>query len=522
MSVAQVPVATKSAPNTLADLQSLNLLISLLSAGAAISAPAFVPTPQHLALAATLVVHPLTTTRAKTTDKAQASNIALRLLRLTNDLVGPRGAEFEGAFRFTAHTSRHGGRRKSENVSSDDGSQPVNNPLAQESSLWERAEDFWHVVGWAFNCSMLYPKRWERWQLLLDLMCEVLEADWKQRSPEDDEEATQSQAEQERAIDLSEGSLLYAYVDRAAGGYSKKRRILRAIFADGSPKSTNEFREVFKNEPKELTKDEDKPKKERVELNIDEGSFGDYMDNEDDDEFSRGEEEAAPGPRRGPGRPRRKRKDEDGADGGTSIISASAIPQCTSLGDIASIALRQRFLGFLTSLSTTHPRVFATLDDTYRLLVEFIKPLPLPTFQLFIAPTIAPAFNLTDQQSLCEVMLQTMIESDAPSAPTTRFNQEKLMTYYLPYAAASSSVLDNAKFSLLLESLLRVLALDEEKPLELTSELSDAVQDGIEARVGKVQRSPVPGKKSRKKGEEVEWEWLLESGQRMLHISGAS
>ena len=53
--------------------------------------------------------------------------------------------------------------------------------ISDADSVWQRAEDFWHVVGWAFRCSVLHPERWERWQIWLQFMCNVLEDDWKER-----------------------------------------------------------------------------------------------------------------------------------------------------------------------------------------------------------------------------------------------------------------------------------------------------------------------------------------------------
>ena len=72
------------------------------------------------------------------------------------------------------------GQSSNENPGHDE-SMPLNDILGNEESLWSRADDFWHAVGWAFNCSVRYPGRWERWRIWLELMCDVLQDDWNER-----------------------------------------------------------------------------------------------------------------------------------------------------------------------------------------------------------------------------------------------------------------------------------------------------------------------------------------------------
>src|SRR5271170_6024558 len=100
--------------------QAFNFLISLVSSGAAAIDPttaSLTPSKAHLAIASTLAVHPVLTTRTTSKEKWQQSNLALRLLRLTNKINGPVNADFYDAFAFKKYdfgSSRNGGRKVSD------------------------------------------------------------------------------------------------------------------------------------------------------------------------------------------------------------------------------------------------------------------------------------------------------------------------------------------------------------------------------------------------------------------------
>ncbi|KMU78686.1 hypothetical protein CISG_01726 [Coccidioides immitis RMSCC 3703] len=396
----------------------LNLLLSLLSSGSATpDAPVPSPPPEFLAVAATIVVHPSTTTRAKSADNKQAANIALQLLRLTNSLVGPLAANFDAAFTFTHFTKSRSGARRA--VADDGAEKPMekealNFELAHRGALWSRAEDFWHVVGWAFNCAVLHPSRWPRWRLLLEFLCEALEADWRERMrlvvelERDPEGETAVRAECERILC---GSLIYQYYKATSGVSSPDRRMMRAIFADGTPGSTNEFREVFHKELLELKEETAKPRKREVNVNIDEEIYGDYLEwDVDDDESDSVRNELR---ETLPTRPKRQR--------------------------------------------TTKARHAAYL------------------------PRAIP-------------------------------HQDKLELDFLPYAASTSDTIDNARMSILLESVLRLLAASG--LLQGGPSLKEAVEMGIEARAEKALKDTKIGQ-SKMKAEEFGWTWLIESGERL-------
>ncbi len=168
----------------------------------------------------------------------------------------------------------------------------INSELANVNSLWTRAEDFWHAVGWAFNCSVTQQRRWARWKIWLNLMLEVLEDDWSERGLTD-ERAQDDGADDNTVVASRAESLIVKYLSHTDGAHGGFRRVIRAIFADGSTRSEQEFRPVFENEIKEH-RDEatEKPKKRRrnplaQRVNVNEGFYADYFDEssyDDDDD----------------------------------------------------------------------------------------------------------------------------------------------------------------------------------------------------------------------------------------------
>ncbi|KAL8698400.1 MAG: hypothetical protein Q9224_001871, partial [Gallowayella concinna] len=255
---------------------ALHLLISLLNAGTSSTTPtpAFLPPPQQLAFVATLALHPSLTTRAQSEDKLQASNLALKYLRLVLTLVGPINGKLRDAFAFSTveTSSRRGAKRRTtgDDLSpTKDDLDGINTDLANAGSVWARAQDFWHLVGWAFNCSVLHARRWERWQLWLLYMVEVLDKDWALSA-----QMRADDPNHER--DPRETSMIVQYLNGGDIPARQERRILRAIFADGTAKSTGEFSEIWRNETKERKKDAE-VKKSETNLDIEAGAWGPYM-----------------------------------------------------------------------------------------------------------------------------------------------------------------------------------------------------------------------------------------------------
>ncbi|KAI9844438.1 MAG: hypothetical protein M1838_002196 [Thelocarpon superellum] len=489
--------------------QGLSLLKSLVTAGNSTSdpssTPAFRPPPQHLALAATLVVHPTLTTRAASRDRIIASNEALSLLRATLQVFGPTNANFRAAFAFVGPgggrrgpSHRRGGGGDEDSPESEDNVDAINTELAKHGSLWSLGEDFWHVVGWALNCSVAHPHRWARWKLWLDVMLDILEQDWLDREDLAAEKASKDAgAESSREIEeIFTTSLIVKYLPTELGRYGGNRRVVRAIFADGSAKSMNEFKEVFRNETKEIKKDADTKRNRASRVNVDEEHYGDYFDDDVDDDIDDvGYADDASRP-------------PTGLDSSEAEVEKAAPRKpddaSTCFGDLESILLRQRLLALLSSLASTLPTHFTTLESLYSTYVEHLRPLDLPTFSLFTSPTMLPYISSAARSSMTQLLLRSLISSTAPfprqppatpsststgpqQAQQDDLSQETLEQCFLPYSANTSSVMDNAKVSLLVEALLRLL--DLHVGVTPTPALRDAVERGIRAREARAKPS---------------------------------
>ncbi|KAI9828826.1 MAG: hypothetical protein M1819_006533 [Sarea resinae] len=583
-------------------LQALNLLISLITAGTSSSpnAPAFLPPPQHLALAATLVVHPTTTTRAPSGDHLQASNAALRLLRLTNRLFGPLNANFATAFAFSSpsRNRRGGGARRNrgdEDLSpagAGEDLDAVSTGLATTGSLWVQAEDVWQAVGWAFNCSVLYPKRWARWKLWLDFLIEVLEDDWAERERTSESILLEDEDAQQSAEEVLEESLLVKYMPTSLSGYGGNRRIVRAIFADGSPKALNEFKEVFRNETKERAKKEpDVLTKRHEKVNIEEDFYADYQDEDEDSDpaveggAKRRKRSSSRRPSRHPsskaasddsdGSNNRRNNPESDDDMSDADSTSSPLPASdptpngsSELGDASALLLRHRLMFLLSTVSARLPNTFTNLEFLYDRYVEHMRVLPLTTFHLFITAPSARAehafFNAAAYSSILQILLRVLTgastspdllppttttttptttttenhkkkkrnlrNNSTPTSstdpdhdhdqdhdtPTDELTQPKLERWYLPHAATSSSLTNNVRVSLVLETLMRLLLMHV--GLTATPALERALEAGIRARREKIAGDGRRKTKVSSKG----WEWraLMGSEGRLRAMVG--
>ncbi|MCJ1244608.1 hypothetical protein MMC30_001806 [Trapelia coarctata] len=470
--------------------QALNLLLILASAGSSTPSlkPAFIPPPQHLALISTLSMHPSFTTRAKTPDKLEAANLALKYLRLLYRTVGPLNFRATAAFAFTnsANSSRRGGvaRRRTGEESPEkekEDAESVDIELANINSLWARADDFWHVVGWAFNCSVAHKKRWERWQMWVEYMLGVLEDDWYDRSEEQKGE-----------------SLVIRYLnpeDRASVG---EKRIVRAVFADGSSRALVEFKEVWVGETRERRGGEEGKKgKVAVRVNVEEDDYGDYMVSSSEE----GEEDIP----------------IQDADAPPSPLSPTgpSIDGSLPLGGAAALQLRLRLLALLTAVAIERPDKFTSLRTLYDIYLAHIRPYPLPTFALIVSPPFLYFFSFPSASSLVQYIAASLISSAAPIPKEDDLTQELLEEYFLPWSANTNNISDNAKLGACVETLLRML--DAAEGLGWTENVERCLEEGIRAREGKAT------KERRRKGDatggsEGDRAWLRDSGESMRMV----
>ncbi|KIW04134.1 uncharacterized protein PV09_04942 [Verruconis gallopava] len=279
-------------------LEGFTLLNSILATGrsAPSAPPVYVPPTSYFELAATLVVHPLYTTRARSDEDLRVADEALRYLRDTCTVVGPVQAQLATAFQFRGARAMRRKRKReafdeacASNVSTsgddedeDEDEGQLRTPFAGEKSVFRQrgADSFWNVVGWAFNCSVRWRKRWERWRLWLEVMIDILEHDFVLRLQAIDVEDATAQV----WTKLAHEALIAQYLD-GAGGRAGRRKVISAILADGEEKALREFGEVWKNETKERkVKDEASLWDRNKKINLDENEWADYAATEDEDD----------------------------------------------------------------------------------------------------------------------------------------------------------------------------------------------------------------------------------------------
>ena len=270
---------------------------------------ACIPTAQILALVTTLAIHPTLNTRSNDPTLQAASDLAVFYLR---DCIRSFGIDSTIAEAWTfraerkqaegaAYTHRRENKRQkikreeeqrqsdqavgfadSASISSSEEAQ-IKSPLSGDGSLFGRVDDFAALFGWALNCSMRHKKRWARYKLLLTIILDAIDQDWRDRSLQSSDHH-----------DTLRQSLLARLI--CTDGFQSrtpKRRLLRSILADGSHKSIQEFPEIWKGETKPPKKtglesriaNRDEERKKRKVMDVDAGEFGDYDDPDDEDDL---------------------------------------------------------------------------------------------------------------------------------------------------------------------------------------------------------------------------------------------
>lgn len=465
---------------------AFSLLSSSLTSGLDIEAPACVPPPQHLALASTLIVHPSFSSRTDSVDKHQAANSAMNYLRHVAAITNIEDSGLKEALRFGGsagrkeRTKRASIRQSNLTTTSDDDEDTarIRNQYADKQSLAETAEDFWAVVGWAFNCSVKHKARWERWRLWLDLVLDVMQADLDASAPEG--------TKLKKGIDLS-GTLIAQYLSTVGAGRQNNRRIMRAILADGSSQSMAQFREIWNNETRPPKKKElDRLSKKR-KLDLDNDEYGDYFDIDSDEDSpesrsrrTRSANTASKKTRRsGPSSPGGDENEDEDSD--ETSNEPTAIVGVDSFGGADSIRLRQRLLSLLTRFSRVAPNLFIDSEELFALFTEFVRPLPLSIFQQFILPP-RPYLNSDLHASFNEMLFRPLIGS---SSCHGLIDQRVFERSFASRAATNTSFADNAKVSLLTESLLRALWQSNFLVGDLSG-LKLKIEKGVQARKEKV------------------------------------
>ena len=453
-----------------------------------VSTEVLIPPVSHLALAATICVHPTTTTRTEDSTKLAQASAAFRLLNLLQRTAGSN-VPWRKALHFRRYDFF-------QNQKEDVYTSFESKHKYTSNGLYTRAEDFWSIVGWAFNCACLpgmYAARWAFYEPFLNLMLDILEDDFLNRIKDDN---------------LDE-SLLWSYIELASGGHGRSRRIMRAIFADGSSKNLNEFQEIFS---KELNRPKKQEEKHIVKVNIDDEQLGEYGG------YSSGDvsEEDKIRPTK---RTRTRTRTPSARSSAESLRDDNnTSSKSSTLGPPSALRLRARLLRLLAevvdhpSLFAHSPSTFVDRDELYELFFEFIKPLPPALFQEFILPTTytGAAFDALTHSRLCEAILKHTLESRAPAIPEgERLNAARLIECYLPYSASGSGVEAQARVALLVEALTRRVE-TQDADVEV---LRWATEEGVKRREDNAREALASRKK--RKGEDEALKVLKDSGMRL-------
>ncbi|KUI55586.1 hypothetical protein VP1G_02978 [Cytospora mali] len=473
---------------------ALNLINSLLCDGIshthAPTKPGLIPPPGQLGVLATLAIHPTHTSKLADSDTHDISTLSLSCLRNVLATVGPVNAHLREAFLFRGDSSPR--RRKhnspSLNVSEDD-EDHILGKMANRGSVWSRGQDFWKVLGWAFNCSALYPHRWRWWKPWLEYMLDVLEADYEERRQLDIER--EGQKEKYEYQNLQE-SLLVSYVMPKNSRMSPIKPIMSALFADGSPSSQAIYKEVFKKENKIASKNNKKRKRGRVDLDND--VFGDY----DDDESTGGSE---------PPTPEHLRSLALVDDNSTALWTTSSLAE--------TIPLRLRLFVLLSNATCDVPdKCMTNLPDLYEKFTERIVQLPVPAFSKFIAVHDA-SLPLDSLIPVIRIMMPFLLPGSAPKPAAVDPEADArecisvriLEECYLPFAYRTAE--NNAKLSLAIESLVRI-----DDFVIWSPSLQKALERGVKARNEKAM--PKKSGRGKEDGEQSAREILRASGSRLL------
>ncbi|PNS19082.1 hypothetical protein CAC42_1818 [Sphaceloma murrayae] len=496
-----------------------NLLVSGADQLAGSRQRIYLPSPQIIALASTLIVYPPLTTRLSSRETPVGADLALRYFQHLS-LASTLGYDFAGALTFASSDSNQQSRRRRrqsvdggyERLREIDGH--ISTKVATSDCIYERAEDFWQVIGWAFNCSVRHEKRWQRWRIWLDTMLDLLETDldWRlaetarrrevlQRKTNEDApgkaKGSHNQKENihrstngsrkrvkgadQQETDLVAEALLTKYLTLRSGGRGEKKRIIRAIFANGSKQSMSEFKEIWKNEtkpPKEASPD----RKPERRLDVQNDEWGDYMDMDDDDAAS--ETQAQLGRRRTGRHHEAPTKDGSDDDDSTDELDESLTYTIADYGGISSILLRQRVLGLLVKYVEIYPIGFVDTIELFDLCTEIIRPLPLHTFLHFVTPSAPYIANPHAQGNLLLDLLRVITGREPKAFKKGVIDQDDLEQHYLPVTASQSNAVDNAKVSVMVEALMRLLW--KEGALDARESLREAAAEGRTARLDKV------------------------------------
>ncbi|KAK8019150.1 hypothetical protein PG990_004288 [Apiospora arundinis] len=471
---------------------ALNLLGDLLSSGrngdskratipeaSKSKGASYCPPPNHIALLTTLIVHPDFTNRS----------IPLRSRPFA---IFPRKLPMSD----------------SDNELLEDtwGDAPMEGKYFKDS-VWRRGQDFFGVVGWAFNCSQLYPNRWYYWKQWLEFMLDVIEADLYERYRLDVEVDRAGGRESEDKFLLLRDSILAGFIGQQKGRLGGLKWIMKALFADGSKGSSSVFQEMWHNEHRGISKKAIN-KRKRAQVNLEKGEYGAWLD---DESIYSSQASEPPTPQK--------------------LLSSSGKSKLQTLEPafVESIQLRQRLFKMLSYLCHFLPDPPVTLPDLYESYVEHLKVLPLTVFNAFITQTTSN-LRLDSQISILQDLLMLFMPSNATSparVDADRYDANGtspaiIERCFLPNASNTIEAEDNAKVSMLLEELVQLVWMDGTE--QFSPALVDVAKRGVAARENKVRKKT--SNRGRGRGGPIVEDYEAEakavlqaSGQRLLVLA---
>ncbi|KAI0406641.1 hypothetical protein F4802DRAFT_606077 [Xylaria palmicola] len=457
--------------------QAIFLLDSLLSTRSPnLRESAFCPPPSQISLLCSIIVHPDFTNRPKEPDWPQISLQSLVYLRDLLVVCGPLNAGFKESVLFGASATPdlESDAAQSGGLDADERGLVRLYPRHGNDSVWQRGRDFFSVVGWAFNCSSLYPGRWQWWSRWLGFMLDLLEKDLELRYSLDMENGSDD-------CPLLQESILASYITQRSGRTADAVMwITKALFADGDTPSTSVFQEVWHREHKGKSQ-RAVNKRKREKVNVDRGEYGGYLDDESVHSSQASE----------PPTPQKNR-----------VQSLAAGEDVLDTAYVETIPLRQRLFSLVSylcyNLGNVSPIEFSNL---YQKFEQRVKELPLPLFASFVNSSTS-ALRIDQQIEMLQGVLFLFMPPSAPSprkVDRVRFEQGGispaiLERCFLPYPANTIEVEDNAKMSLLLENLLMIVWRHGEEGEEFTARLVPAVKKGVEARREKINKKKPRGR----------------------------
>ncbi|KAI5374337.1 hypothetical protein AA0117_g9235 [Alternaria alternata] len=479
-----------------------DFLHSLLAAGTSISTPAkpyigFLAPPAYIAFASSTVVDPKFTTKAQSQDAVKGSNAALRYLQCVRTTIdGPAYPTIKKAFTFPDERNRRRAPAKRTDASSSPEPagdiERIAGEAANQKSLWYRADDFWHIVGWSFNCAIIHKKRWSRWKLWLANMLDFLEADWHV--------CVKQSKLLDGTIDSAalQQSLVWHYIighEGAPMSRSRRRRMVKAILATATSESLKEYPEIWDKETVELRRKKGECQPVR-DIDFETGELADYGSDEDMQD--------AP-----------EDSDSESTDGIVVDTSGQAARNTREaiehLGGQDAIELRQRLIALLVRVAEALPAHFTPLFDLCDTILEDFSALPTVIFQVLLSTMKLPhkirlAFTVN--------LLHPLITGKPPNYFIRQPTQEDFEEILLPLRGTTKSFAANAKISLILEQV--VLRTMEQQLLKPTDALREAMESGIDARnkvfgTGK-------GKRGNAEEENIAKKLLHTSSERLLGL----